>query len=49
MTRRLWVLLGLLFALVAALAAPANAAPVWYPNGIGADLTGSGPTWARPR
>ena len=41
MTRRLWVLLGLLLALVAALAVPAGAAPVLYPNGIGADL---GPT-----
>ncbi|REH54071.1 pectate lyase-like protein [Kutzneria buriramensis] len=41
MTRRLCVLLGLLVALVAALAVPAGAAPVWYPNGVGADL---GPT-----
>ncbi|QUQ62561.1 glycosyl hydrolase family 28-related protein [Kutzneria sp. CA-103260] len=38
MTRRLLVLLGLLVTLVAALAVPATAAPVWYPNGIGADL-----------
>jgi len=38
MNRRLWVLLGLLLALVAALAVPAGAAPVLYPNGIGADL-----------
>ncbi|MFC0545918.1 discoidin domain-containing protein [Kutzneria chonburiensis] len=38
MTRRLWVLLGLLVALVAALAVPAGAAPVLYPNGVGADL-----------
>jgi hypothetical protein len=41
MTRRLWVLLGLLIALVATLAVPAGAAPVLYPNGVGADL---GPT-----
>ncbi|WP_198047476.1 hypothetical protein, partial [Kutzneria sp. 744] len=41
MTRRLCVLLGLLLALVAAPAVPAVAAPVLYPNGVGADL---GPT-----
>ncbi|MEV6611160.1 glycosyl hydrolase family 28-related protein [Kutzneria sp. NPDC051319] len=41
MTRHLWVLVGLLLALVAAPAVPAVAAPVLYPNGVGADL---GPT-----
>ena len=41
MTHRLWILLGLLVALVAALAVPAGAAPVLYPDGVGADL---GPT-----
>ena len=40
MIRRLCVLLGL-WAVVAALAVPAGAAPVMYPDGVGADL---GPT-----